>query len=269
MSRPTGTDGSDYNFREVIDAKYKRMAENLKRAMVVMPIQSVAVVLKTNWLLIPVYCGMGEPRLQIFLLSIPMLISSICFYAAKPRSRGNLPLLKISSLASILCICLHVLDCLRYYGLSFETNDYTQILDDYLYNRLRYDQRFWTPALATCGYMLDLFCVVSLLAGSSSLHLWVKDRMAADKSLEIRRRQLATDAVSSSSSSSSTAPATSPSSAAASRRSAPSSSPATSSAAGSGSKGKGSSNSVSNNANDDSDEEVVTVTRARSARRRA
>ncbi|KAF7824891.1 putative transmembrane protein [Senna tora] len=105
IGRPSGTDGSDYSYRMVVDTRYQLVAKGKKRLALLFPLQAVLLLIGAVFAILP---GTVEDAPNTLALSLAFggLITLLIAELGRRRSKANL--LGVYSFASSMTMLLAV-----------------------------------------------------------------------------------------------------------------------------------------------------------------
>ncbi|KAL2920489.1 Protein jagunal-like protein [Bienertia sinuspersici] len=115
-SRPSGTDGSDYSYRMVVDSRYTKVAKAKSRLSLLFLLQGLVLLGGVTPILLPVVKG---EDINVFGLS-PAILSSVSLLVGElGRRQSRSIFLKIYLVLSIVAMFLSVVSAMKT-GILFE-----------------------------------------------------------------------------------------------------------------------------------------------------
>uniref|UniRef100_A0A1D1YXM8 Protein jagunal 1 n=1 Tax=Anthurium amnicola TaxID=1678845 RepID=A0A1D1YXM8_9ARAE len=110
VGRPSGTDGSDFSYRMVVDQRYKKVAEGKSRLRKLLLAQAIIQVLGVVWMFLSKSQEMGSSNITMFSIAfgfISLIIGEL------GRQRSLVALLRLYSTASSMAVALSVACLIR------------------------------------------------------------------------------------------------------------------------------------------------------------
>ncbi|CAA6668721.1 unnamed protein product [Spirodela intermedia] len=148
--RPSGTDGSDFSYRMVIDPRYLKVAEGKSRLSKLLVAQAIYQVLGVGWLFLFKSQKMGPDSLTI--LSIVIGFISLLI-GELGRHRSQVTLLRLYSTVSSMATALSVACVIR-------SDFFLQVIQDWSVSAIKIHD--WVDiSCAAIGILLQIVVIVT------------------------------------------------------------------------------------------------------------
>ncbi|XP_061341148.1 uncharacterized protein LOC133287510 [Gastrolobium bilobum] len=122
FGRPSGTDGSDYSYRMVVDSRYQLVAKGKKRLSLLFVIEALFLLVGVIFTFLP---GIGEdtPNTVAFSSVIVSVVSLIFADIGRRRSRSSL--LRFYAVVSAIAMLVLIVSLAKHYSLLKAIQDFS------------------------------------------------------------------------------------------------------------------------------------------------